>query len=162
MTTPTSLQPLFKRVAQQDRHDDLLAVIATLSSRPLDTVYQQAETLGMPKIGPFYPWLDETLLGKLLAANNLKGSAWKPCTSYTELPEIAIVMTDYHTDWEVGRCVLYHRNTGQDGKSAQPYVIDPYPHADPKLYLRSGVGEIAKLRPAWYVGVTELYRDAKG
>lgn len=51
MTTPTSLQPLFKRVAQQDRHGDLLAVIVTLSSKPLDTVYQQAETPGMPRVG---------------------------------------------------------------------------------------------------------------
>jgi len=62
MTTPTSLQPLFKRVAQQDRHGDLLAVIVTLSSKPLDTVYQQAETPGMPRVGLSCPWLDETML----------------------------------------------------------------------------------------------------
>lgn len=78
-----------------------------------------------------------------------------------ELPEIAIVITDYHTDPEAGGCVPYHPNTGQDGKSAQPYVIDPYLHADPKLHMRSGVHDIAKRRPAWHTGITELHPNAK-
>ena len=40
---------------------------------------------------------------------------------------------DRHAD-EVGHAVFYHRNTSADGKTAQPYVVDLYPHTDSKFH----------------------------
>lgn len=68
-------------------------------------------------------------------------------------------MLDYDADWEVGRCVLYHRNTSSDGKTTQPYVIDPYPHADAKLHLRTGA-DLTALTPAWFIGVSQMAKTA--
>ena len=37
-TTSTTFQPAFKRVAQQERHDDTFAAIATLTGKTLDSI----------------------------------------------------------------------------------------------------------------------------
>ena len=100
------------------------------------------------------------LIAKLLAGNSLVATVWKECTSYKDLPEVAIVMVDYDADWEVGRCALYHRGTSSDSKTAQPYLIDPYPHADSKLHLRVGTAELNGLPPSWFIGVTQMAKTA--
>lgn len=51
-TTPvlSNFQPHFKRVSQgDDRHADLLAVIATLCGKQINEVGTQAEAVGIPK-----------------------------------------------------------------------------------------------------------------
>ena len=158
--TPTSFQPAFKRIGQQDRHDDAICVIAMLSGKTTDAIFRQAEGLGLPKVGPYHAWIDGDMIAKLLAGNGLVATVWKECTSYKDLPEVAIVMVDYDADWEVGRCVLYHRNTSSDGKTAQPYVVDPYPHTDTKLHLRVGTTDLNGLPPSWYIGVTQMAKAA--
>lgn len=158
--TPTSFQPAFKRIGQQDRHDDAICVIAMLSGKTTDAIIRQAEGLGLPKVGPYHAWIDGDMIAKLLAGNGLVATVWKECTSYKDLPEVAIVMVDYDADWEVGRCVLYHRNTSSDGKTAQPYVVDPYPHTDTKLHLRVGTTDLNGLPPFWYIGVTQMAKAA--
>ncbi len=158
--TPTSFQPAFKRIGQQDRHDDAICVIAMLSGKTTDAIIRQAEGLGLPKVGPYHAWIDGDMIAKLLAGNGLVATVWKGCTSYKDLPEVAIVMVDYDADWEVGRCVLYHRNTSSDGKTAQPYVVDPYPHTDTKLHLRVGTTDLNGLPPSWYIGVTQMAKAA--
>ena len=65
----SNLQPAFKRVAQQGRHDDTFAVIAMLTNKPMEAIFRQAEGLGLPKIGPFHAWIDGDMIAKLLAAN---------------------------------------------------------------------------------------------
>ena len=67
-TTSTTFQPAFKRVAQQGRHDDAFAVLAMLTGKTLDSLLRQAETLGLPKTGPYYPWIDGDLIAKLLVS----------------------------------------------------------------------------------------------
>ena len=159
MATPpnsTTFQPSFKRVAQQGRHDDTFAVLAMLTGKAMDAIFRQAEELGLPKIGPFHAWIDGDMIAKLLAGNGLVATVWKECANYKDLPEVAIVMVDYDADWEVGRCVLYHRGSSSDGKTAQPYVVDPYPHADSKLHLRIGTAELNGLHPSWFIGVTQM------
>ena len=158
--TPTSFQPAFKRIGQQDRHDDAICVIAMLSGKTTDAIIRQAEGLGLPKVGPYHAWIDGDMIAKLLAGNGLVATVWKECTSYKDLPEVAIVMVDYDADWEVGRCVLYHRNTSSDGKTAQPYVVDPYPHTDTKLHLRVDTTDLNGLPPSWYIGVTQMAKAA--
>ena len=115
--TPTTFQPAFKRIDQQDRHEDAICVIAMLSGKTTDAIFRQAEGLGLPKVGPYHAWIDGDMIAKLLAGNGLVATVWKEGTSYKDLPEVAIVMVDYDADWEVGRCVLYHRNTASDGKT---------------------------------------------
>ena len=155
-TNSSSEQPTLGRGAQQGRHDDIFAVISMLTGKTTDAIFRQAEGLGMPKVGPFHAWIDGDMIAKLLAGNGLVATVWKECTSYKDLPEVAIVMVDYDADWEVGRCALYHRGTSNDGKTAQPYVVDPYAHADTKLHLRVGTAELAGLPPAWYIGVSQM------
>ncbi len=41
-TNSSTFQPAFKRVAQQDRHDDTFAAIATLTGKTLDSILRQA------------------------------------------------------------------------------------------------------------------------
>lgn len=160
-TTPTTFQPAFKRVAQQDRHDDTFAAIATLTGKTLDSIMRQAETMGLPKIGPYFPWIDGDMIAKLLAAHGLVAGVWKECArGYADLPEVAIASVEANLEWECGRCVLYHRNTSSDGKTAQPYVVDPYPHSDTKMHLRIGTAELNALQPSWYIGVTQMQKAA--
>lgn len=157
----TTFQPAFKRVAQQGRHDDTLVVIAMLTGKTTDAIFRQAEDLGLPKIGPFHARIDGDMIAKLLVAHGLVAGVWKECSKgYPELPEVAIAMVDYDGDWEIGRCVVYHRNTSADGKTAQPYVVDPYPHADSRLHLRVGTAALAELPPAWFIGVTQMNKAA--
>ena len=159
--TAVAFQPFFKRVPQEGRHDDTFAVIATLTGKSLDSVFKQAEALGLPKTGPFFPFIDSDMIAKLLVSHGLVATVWKECTSYHDLgSEVAIACVDYNADWEIGRCVLYHRNTAAGGKTTQPYVIDPYPHADSKLHLRVGTTELAKMLPSWYIGVTQANKPA--
>ena len=65
---PSNFQPHFKRVSQgDDRHADLLAVIATLCGKQINEVRTQAEAVGIPKTGPYYQHIvDGTTLAKIL------------------------------------------------------------------------------------------------
>ena len=160
-TNSTTFQPAFKRVAQQGRHDDTFAAIATLTGKTLDSIMRQAETMGLPTTGPFHSYIDGDLIARICAAHGLVCSIWKECTKgYAELPEVAIAMVSYDADWEVGRCVVYHRNTASDGKTSQPYVVDPYPHTESRLHLRVGTAALADLPPAWFIGVTQMNKAA--
>jgi hypothetical protein len=101
------------------------------------------------------------MIAKLLAAHGLVATVWKECAKgYADLPEVAIAMVSYDADWEVGRCVVYHRNTSADGKTAQPYVVDPYQHADSRMHTRVGTADLAGLPPSWYIGVTQMQKAA--
>lgn len=67
-------QPALKRVAQQDRHDDTFAAIAILTGKTLDSVMRRAETMGLPKVGPYHGAITGDLIAKLLAAEGLVAS----------------------------------------------------------------------------------------
>jgi len=64
-TTPTTFQPAFKRVVQQGRDDDTFAAIAILTGKTLDSIMRQAETMGLPKIGPFHSYIDGDLIARI-------------------------------------------------------------------------------------------------
>ena len=65
---------------------------------------------------------------------------------------------DADLDYEVSRYVLFHRMRSADGKTAQPYVVDPYPHADSRLHTRVGMADLAGLAPSWYLGLTQMQK----
>jgi hypothetical protein len=161
-TTPTGFTPFFKRVSQgDDRHADIFAVCAMLTNKSLADIQRQAETLGVPKTGPYYPFLDGDMIAKILIEHGLVATVWKESFHFDELPDVAIVMVDYDSTVESGRCVLFHRQRMTDGKVA-PYVVDPYPHSDAKLHLRVGKSELSSLTPSWYIGVHQAKPSAKG
>ena len=150
----TTFQPAFKRIAQQDRHDDTFAVIGMLIGKTADLVFGQAEGLGLPKIGPFQAWIDGDLIAKLLAGNGLVATVWKECKAYKDLPEVAIAMVDYDADWEVGRCVVFHRMRSTDGKTVQAYCVDSATGKPPVNTDLTG------LSPSWFIGVTQMQKAA--
>ena len=95
-----------------------------------------------------------------MAAHGLVATVWKEAKSYNDLPEVSLALVSYDESYEVGRAVIYHRNTSADGKTAQPYVVDPYPHADSRQHLRVGTAALAELPPAWFIGVTQMNKAA--
>lgn len=161
-TTPSGFNPFFKRVSQgDDRHADILAVCAALTNKNLADIFRQAESLGVPKTGPYYPFLTGDLIASILVEHGLVATVWKESFHFDELPDVAIAMVDYDSTVESGRCVLFHRQRMTDGK-VTPYVVDPYPHSDAKLHLRVGKSELAALTPSWRIGVHQANPSAKG
>lgn len=158
-TSPApGFQPAFKRVPQSDRHDDTLAVIATITGQTLDEIRKQAEVLGLPKVGPYYPWIDGDLIARLLAHFGWVATVWKECSEFKELPDLAICMVSYDADWEAGRNIVMHRTkAGNDGRIIH-YAIDPYPHEDPKLHVRT---DLTGLVPSWFIGVHQMKPSGK-
>lgn len=150
MANTPEFKPLFNRVQQSDRHDDALAVIAMLGATTLDNIRQQAEVFGLPQKGPYYPYIDADLIAKLLTSRGLVGTIWKESKEFKDLPDVAIAMVDYDADWEVGRCVLFHRLPADHPSKVPQCLLDPYPHADAKLHIRT---DLTGLVPAWYIGV---------
>lgn len=151
MATNNDFKPLFNRVQQLDRHDDVLAVIASLGAATLDNIRQQAEVFGLPQKGPYYSYLDGDMVAKLLTSRGLVGTVWKEAPKgFGDLPDVAIAMVDYDDVFEVGRCVLYHRLPSDHPSKVTQYVIDPYPHADTKLHVRT---DLSNLVVSWYIGV---------
>lgn len=131
-----------------------------LCNKSLAAIFKQAETLGLPKVGPYWLYADGYFIARLLAAHGLVAIVWKESKSYTELPEVALALVSYDESYEVGRAVVYHGNTSAGGKTAQPYVVDPYPHTDSKLHVRMGTTALAELQPSWYIGVTRMKKTA--
>lgn len=151
MASNNEFKPLFTRVQQADRHDDILAVIAMLGATTLENIRQQAEVFGLPSKGPYYPYIDADMAAKLLTSRGLVGTVWKESPKgFGDLPDVAIAMVDYDADWEVGRCVLFHRLPADHPSKVAQYVIDPYPHADAKLHVRT---ELTGLVVSWFIGV---------
>lgn len=73
MANTPEFKPLFNRVQQSDRHDDSLAVIASLGATTLESIRSQAEVFGLPQKGPYYPYITHELLASLLMSRGLVG-----------------------------------------------------------------------------------------
>ena len=154
---PSNFQPHFKRVATgEDRHADVYCVIASLvgNGKTLDDIRKQAETLGVPKTGPYYPYIDGDLIARILAAFGLVATVWKESKDFKDLPDVAIAMVDYDADWEVGRCVVFHRMRSADGKTVQAYCVDS------AAGKSAATTDLTGLIPSWYIGVTQMQKPA--
>jgi hypothetical protein len=134
-SSSTEFQPAFQHVATPDRHGCSLAAVAIIAGTTFDDVVKQAESLGVPKVGPYYPWLDGDLLARLLAHYGWVATVWKECTSLTHLPALCILLVDYDADWEVGRHIVSHTAKASHSGKMVTYAIDPSA-TDPKLQIR--------------------------
>ena len=62
-----SFKPFFQRISQgEDRHADVLACCAMLCNKSLAEIFKQAETLGLPKVGPYWLYADGDFIARLL------------------------------------------------------------------------------------------------
>ena len=87
----------------------------------------------------------------LALSRGLVGTVWKESPkSFADLPDVAIAMVDYDADWEVGRCVLFHRLPADHPSKVAHCVLDPYPHAETKLHART---DLTGLVASWFIGV---------
>lgn len=153
MTAPADFTPAFQRVAQDDRHSDILAVLATVSGCSLKEARQQAEVFGVPQVGPYHAYTtDGDLIAKMLTSRGLVGKVWKACSDFKAVDPVSLCLVAYDSEWEIGRAVLYHRPP-----SGPHYVIDPYPHADSKLHVRT---DLTGLTPAWFIGISQAPAQA--
>jgi hypothetical protein len=150
------LPPAFKSpytlVTQTGTHDDLLAVVATLVGKSLLDVLSTAVTLGMRKTNYF---VDDVLVKKLLFnLSNLTIGPWKEFTSFAAMPDVAILMIDYDTETETGRCVVFHHVRGTPQQPAFHYILDVSMIADPTLRLTTSLAHL-NLKNAWFLEVTQ-------
>jgi len=125
MATTPHFKTLFNRVQQPDRQDEALAEVAMLGATKLDNIRQQAEVLGLPKRGPYYPYIDADMLAQVLMSRGLVGTIWKESKELGGLPDVAVAMVDYDADWEVGRCMLFHRLPADNPSKVAQCVLDP-------------------------------------
>jgi hypothetical protein len=150
-STAAGFQPAFQFVSTEgDRHGDALAVIASVAGVSLKEVFKRAETLGMPKTGPYSHWVDSDLISSLLTVFGWASTEWKEVTTMTHLPALSICLVEYDSDWEVGRYVLVHSGAkcSHDAKTIS-YLVDPSA-TEAKLQIRT---DLKALGPAWYIGV---------
>ena len=159
-------RPLFKRVGQNELKDahrsdfmSELAAVATIAGVSLEEVYACALKNGLPKHGPF--WVTAELVDKVFASFGWKSTEWKQIlTPLAGLPEIAIVMTDYSDETEIGRSVVYQRAASKsDPKGYEEYVIDPAPWVSPQAQVST---DIKGLCPRWYIGVYPMPYPTSG
>lgn len=160
MATSANTQPtLPARVQQSERHDDVLACLAMLAGNTLEALRAVAENHGMPKIGPFHSHIsDEAFIARVLGSFGLVSTNWKAADSFTALPAVAIAGVDADLDYETCRCVLFCRMPATKDAPEQQFVIDPYPHADSKLHVRS---DLSNLAVSWYIGVHQMPSASK-
>ena len=148
---PPGFKSPFQLVTQAGTHDDLLAVVAVLTGKNLQQVFDTAVTLGMRK---FNYYVDEVLVKKLLF--NLSPLTIGPCrevTSTAALPDVCILLIDYDTVTETGRSVLFHHVRGSAQQSAFSYIVDVSNATDPKLRVTTSLAHL-NIKPAFYWEVT--------
>lgn len=148
-STAAGFQPAFKHVGTSDRHADALACIAIVASSTMREVFEQAETLGMPKTGQYNHWLGADFLAKVLASNNWVASGWKECSNVANLPDLCIALVEYDTEWEVGRYVVIHKAKGSHDAKMVTYAIDPAARSA-EQQVRTDLDVLA---PAWYLAL---------
>ena len=119
---PSGYKPEFSVVTQTGSHDDLLAVVATLSGKKLTDVFSTAVTLGMRR---FNYYVDETLVKKLLF--NLSPWTIGPCREFTTIaamPALCIWLVEYDAESETGRAVIFRHIAGQANQPSFNYILD--------------------------------------
>jgi hypothetical protein len=148
---PAGFKSPFSVVTQTGSHDDLLAVVAVLTGKTLQQVFDTAVTLGMRK---FNYYVDEVLVKKLLF--NLSPLTIGPCrevTSIAALPEVCILLIDYDSNSETGRTVLLHNVRASGQQPAFSYVVDVSNLTDPKLRVTTSFAHL-NMKSAYYWEVT--------
>lgn len=147
---PEGFTPPFKRVQMEERIDDALACIATLTGRTLAEVNKLAIQLGFPQFGP--AWVDHALISKLLQNLGFAAGEYQDVPSLAALPDVAILMVDYQPALDSGRCVVWHHVRGSAEQAAFSYVIDVASWVKPEQRVTSDFRHM-RMDPAWFIEV---------
>jgi hypothetical protein len=157
--TAQAIQPVFKRVQQACDHCCAFACIAIITNKSLAEVIQVAiDHFDHPAHGPY--WIPgEDLIAKLFAHFGFVSTVWKEVTKgLVDLPDVAIVMTEYREEEELGRHVVFVRDQSNQ-KQIKEYMIDPAYWIDASLYVRN---DFKTLQPAWYIGIHPMQAAKSG
>lgn len=141
----------FKRVPQEERIDDSLACIATLTGQTLETIRNQAFTLGLPKHGP--AWVDQKMIAKLLAQYGLVASDWKEAMTTDALGMVCLLSVDVKNDY--GRFVLWTHFKGNDKFESMSMICDVGNWIDEKQHLTREWKHINITFPLYYFEITQ-------
>lgn len=151
-TMPPGFVSPFKRVQMEERNDDALACIATITGNSLADVTKLAVQLGYPPHGPAF--VDITLINKILYNLGFESSGdYLDIASFDALPDVAILMVDYNEALDMGRHVVWHHVRGTENGLAFSYVVDVAQWlSDPAQYASADWRHI-KTEPSWYIEV---------
>jgi hypothetical protein len=143
----------FQRVAMQERLDDSMAVIASLTGQTLETIRDQAFELGFPRQGP--GWLDQRVIATLLARYNLVASDWKEASSIAALPDVAMMTVDMVGDKAsgYGRFVLWTHFRATQEYASFSAVCDPAHWVAPGQHITTDFKHLRITFPLWYFEV---------
>jgi hypothetical protein len=134
----------------EERMDDSLACIATLTNRSMEDVKKMAFDMGLPQHGPCY--VTEDMIAKLLMkAGGLVGSKYKDFDKFDSLPDVAILLVEYDEDTEIGRHVVWHHVRGTPERPSFHYLLDVASWVDPADQITTAV---KTYEPAAYIAVT--------
>jgi hypothetical protein len=149
---PADFQSPFARVAMDHpRGDDALACVATLTGQSLEEITKLAVQMGYPPDGPAYV-ANAGLLTRLLHNFRLAADDWQEVTSFDALPDVAILMVDWHSSLEYGRHVVWHHVRGTETYPAFSYILDPRPTLPVEQQLTTNWSHL-RLEPPWYLEI---------
>lgn len=148
---PAGFVSPFKRVAMEERIDDSLACVATLTGQSLADIKKLAVQLGFPKHGP--AWVGPDLIVKLLNQYDLVASDYKDVASIDALPDVAILLVDYDPKTEIGRHVVWHHLRGKPEREAFHYLIDVAPWIPVEKQITTDFSHLQMNPPQYYIEV---------
>lgn len=149
---PSGFVSPFKRVAMEERIDDSLACVATLTGQSMADIKNLAVQLGFPKHGP--AWVGPELIAKLLYQYNLVASDYKDVASIDALPDVAILLVDYDPKTEIGRHVIWHHVRGKPEREAFHYLIDVAPWIPVEKQITTDFTHLQMNPPQYFIEVT--------
>ncbi|THT98708.1 hypothetical protein E9531_13560 [Lampropedia puyangensis] len=151
-SAPVTFSAAYKRIAQSERCDDVLACIAMIAGKTLQEVTAVAHSLGFAKHGPAN--MSESLIAKVaMLSAQLVTSNYKDFDTFEALPPLALLYVDYTDEMEIGRHVLWHRPSpvkGQESTITGAYIIDPGNWIEPKRQITQ---DFSHLRVDWFLSV---------
>ncbi|MGF6611854.1 hypothetical protein OKW45_006776 [Paraburkholderia sp. WSM4175] len=152
-STPTTFTPAFTFVPQMSEFDDIWSCCAMISGKTIEQVREIAVTkLKHPARGPFY--YGETHIAALLAQLEFVGSVYKEISKVSDIPDLALILVNFHEDMQCGRHILFHRGRAShtSGTSIE-YAIDPSVGCVPAERIRNNFKNIAG---HWVIGIHSM------
>ncbi|CAB3688095.1 hypothetical protein [Trinickia soli] len=156
-STPTTFTPAFQFVAQSDAFDDIWSCSAMISGKSIEQVREIAITkLRHPERGPYY--YGETQIAALLAQLGFVATVYKPVSKISEVPDLALILIDFHEEMQMGRHILFHRARGSHSPGTTiEYALDPSLGCKPTDRIRTNFKNIAG---HWIIGIHSMNAKA--
>ncbi|TAM51512.1 MAG: hypothetical protein EPN57_17250 [Paraburkholderia sp.] len=156
-STPTTFTPAFPFVAQTNDFDDIWSCCAMISGKTIEQVREIAiSKLRHPERGPYY--YGESQIAALLAQLGLVATVYKQISKVSDIPDLALILIEFHEDMQVGRHILFHRARGSHAPgTAIEYALDPSLGCKPSDRIRTNFKNIAG---HWIIGIHAMNTKA--